>query len=75
MQKEVFNNCGVNIANSNKNIKDAIKLMSETYFTLVQTEYTFTHDFMFEAIAYHYGCQYKSMKYLNMHVFIGEMLN
>ena len=67
MQIEVFNYCGVNIATSNKNIKDAIKLMSETYFTQVETEYTFIHDFMFEAIAYHYGCQYKPMilKYLS----------
>jgi hypothetical protein len=31
--------------------------MSETYFTKLDTEYTFTHDFIFEAIAYHYGRQ------------------
>jgi ankyrin repeat protein len=67
MQKEVFNNCGVNLATPDKKIKDAIYHMSETYFTQVETEYTFTHDFIFEAIAYHYGCQNKHtiLKYLS----------
>jgi hypothetical protein len=32
-------------------IKDAIYHMSETYFTKLDTEYTFTHGFIFEAIA------------------------
>ena len=67
MQKEVFNNCGVNLATPDKTIKDAIYNMSETYFTQVETEYTFTHDFIFEVIAYHYGCQNKHtiLKYLS----------
>ena len=67
MQKEVFNNCGVNLATPDKKIKDAIYHMSETYFTQVETEYTFTHDFIFEVIAYHYGCQNKHtiLKYLS----------
>ena len=67
MQKEVFNNCGVNLATPEKKIKDAIYHMSETYFTQVETEHTFTHDFIFEAIAYHYGCQNKHtiLKYLS----------
>jgi len=29
--------------------------MSETYFTKLDTEYTFKHDFIFEDIAYHFG--------------------
>jgi hypothetical protein len=41
--------------------------MSETYFTKLDTGYTFTHDFIFEAIAYHYGRQhqYHILKYLS----------
>jgi hypothetical protein len=41
--------------------------MSETYFTNVETEFTFMHDFIFEVIAYHYGCQNKHqiIKYLS----------
>jgi hypothetical protein len=41
--------------------------MSETCFTQVETEYTFTHDFIFEVIAYHYGHQYQQqiLKYLS----------
>ena len=67
MQKEVFNNCGVNLGTSDKEIKDAIYHMSETYFTKLETVYTFTHDFIFEALAYHYGRQSKHqiLKYLS----------
>jgi hypothetical protein len=41
--------------------------MSEAYFTKFDNEYTFTHDFIFEVIAYHYGCQNKHtiLKYLS----------
>ena len=53
----VFNNCRVYRGTSDEEIKDAIYHMSETYFTKLDTEYTFTHDLIFEAIAYHYGCQ------------------
>ena len=55
MRKEVFDYCGVNLGTPVKQIKDTIYHMSETYFTKLDTEYTFTHDFIFEAIAYHYG--------------------
>jgi ankyrin repeat protein len=66
-QKEVFNNCGINLVISDKTIKDAIYHQSETYFTKLDTEYTFAHDFIFEVIAYHYGCQNKHqiLKYLS----------
>jgi ankyrin repeat protein len=57
LMQEVFNNCGVDRGASDEKIKDAIYHMSETYFTKLDTEYTFTHDFIFEAIAYHYGRQ------------------
>ena len=60
--KEVFNNCRVNRGTSDKEIKDAIYNMSETYFTKLDTEYTFTHDFIFETIAYHYGRQSKNQQ-------------
>ena len=65
--QEVFNNCGINLGTPDKTIKDAIYHMSETYFTKLETDYTFTHDFMFEAIAYHYGCQnqHHILKYLS----------
>ena len=43
-------------------IKDTIYHMSETYFTKLDTEYTFSHDFIFEAIAYHFGRQSKSQQ-------------
>jgi hypothetical protein len=33
IQKEIFNNCRINIDTLNKKIKDAIYQMSETYFT------------------------------------------
>ena len=67
MQKEIFNNCGVNLGTPDKQIKDAIYHMSETYFTKLETEYTFTHDFIFEVIAYHYGRlnQRQILKYLS----------
>jgi ankyrin repeat protein len=67
LQKEVFNNCGINLGTPDKQIKDAIHHQSETYFTKLETEYTFTHDFIFEAVAYHYGRQYKHqiLKYLS----------
>jgi hypothetical protein len=55
--QEVFNNCRVNRGTSDEEIKDAIYNMSETYLTKLDTEYTFTHDFIFETIAYHYGRQ------------------
>jgi hypothetical protein len=51
MLKEVFNNCGVNLGTPDKEIKDAIYHMSETYFIKLDTEYTFIHDFIFEAIS------------------------
>jgi ankyrin repeat protein len=54
MRKEVFDCCGVDLGTPAKKIKDAIYHMSETYFTKLGTAYTFTHDFIFEAIAYHY---------------------
>jgi hypothetical protein len=54
---KVFNNCRVNRGTSDEEIKDAIYHMSETYFTKLDTEYTFIHDFIFETIAYHYGRQ------------------
>ena len=57
MQKDVFNNCRINLGTPVSQIKDAIYHMSETYFTKLDTEYTFTHDFIFEATAYHYGRQ------------------
>ena len=67
MQKEVFNNCGVNLGTSKMLIKNAIYHQLETYFTKLDTEYTFTHDFLFEVIAYHYGSQNKHhiLKYLS----------
>jgi ankyrin repeat protein len=68
MQREVFDNCGINLGTPKKNITDAIYHMSETYFTKLETEYTFTHDFIFEVIAYHYGCQnnkHQILKYLS----------
>ena len=67
IQKEIFNNCRINIDTPNKKIKDAIYQMSEAYFTKFDNEYTFTHDFIFEVIAYHYGCQNKHqiLKYLS----------
>jgi hypothetical protein len=67
MQKDVFNTCGVNVGTSDKEIKDVISHMSETYFTKLDTEYTFMHDFIFEAIAYHYGRQnqLQILKYLS----------
>ena len=67
MKKEVFNNCGVNLGTPHKEIKNTIYHMSETYFTNVETEFTFMHDFIFEVIAYHYGCQNKHqiIKYLS----------
>ena len=55
--QEVFNNCRVNQGTSDELIKDTIYHISETYFTKLDTEYTFSHDFIFEAIAYHYGRQ------------------
>ena len=55
--QEVFKTCGVNLVSSEELIKDAICNMSETYFTKLHTEYTFSHDFIFEAIAFHYGHQ------------------
>jgi ankyrin repeat protein len=65
--QEVFNNCRVNRGTSDELIKDAIYHMSETYFTKLDTEYTFTHDFIFEAIAFHYGRrrQNQILKYLS----------
>ena len=67
--QEVFNNCRVDQDTSDEEIKDAIYHMSETYFTMLDTEYTFTHDFIFEAIAYHYGRQNQQqqqiLKYLS----------
>jgi ankyrin repeat protein len=57
MQQEVFQSCGINLGTPKKDITDAIYYMSETYFTKLETEYTFMHDFIFEVIAYHYGCQ------------------
>jgi ankyrin repeat protein len=65
--QEVYNNCGINLGTPDKSIKDAIYHMSETYFTKLETDYTFTHDFMFETIAYHYGCQnqHHILKYLS----------
>ena len=67
MQNEVFNNCGINLGTSDKKIKDTIYHMAETYFTKLESEYTFAHDFIFEVIAYHYGCQNKHqiLKYLS----------
>jgi hypothetical protein len=67
MQNEVFNNCGINLGTSDKKIKDTIYHMAETYFTKSESEYTFAHDFIFEVIAYHYGCQNKHqiLKYLS----------
>jgi hypothetical protein len=67
MQKDVFNTCGVNLGTSDKQIKNAICHTSETYFTKLDTEYTFTHDFIFEVIAYHYGRQnhHQILKYLS----------
>jgi ankyrin repeat protein len=67
MQKNVFDNCGINLDTPDKKIKEAIYHQSETYFTKLETEYTFTHDFIFEVIAYHYGCQNKHtiLKYLS----------
>ena len=66
MQEEIFNNCEVNLGTPDKTIKAAIYHQLETYFTKLDTEYTFTHDFIFEAVAYHYGRQYKHqiLKYL-----------
>jgi ABC-type dipeptide/oligopeptide/nickel transport system ATPase component len=55
--QELFDNCRVDRGTSDEEIKDAIYHMSETYFTMLDTEYTSTHDFIFEAIAYHYGRQ------------------
>jgi hypothetical protein len=46
IQKEVFNNCGINLGTLDKSIKDAIYHMSETYFTKLETDYTFTHIFL-----------------------------
>jgi ankyrin repeat protein len=65
--QEVFNNCRVNRNTSDELIKDAIYHMSETYFTKLDTEYTFTHAFIFEAIAFHYGRgrQNQILKYLS----------
>jgi ankyrin repeat protein len=65
--QEVFNNCRVNLGTSDELIKDAIYHMSETYFTKLDTDYTFPHDFMFEAIAFHYGRrrQNQILKYLS----------
>jgi hypothetical protein len=65
--QEVFNNCGVNLGTPDKQILDAVYHMSESYFTKLDTEYTFTHEFIFEAIAYHYGRQNKHemLKYLS----------
>jgi ankyrin repeat protein len=67
LQKEIFNDCGVNLGTPEKQIKDAISNMSETYFTKLDNEYTFTHDFIFEAITYHYGRQHKHqiLRYLS----------
>ena len=65
-RKEVFDCCGVNLGTPVKQIKNAINDMSETYFTKLDTEYTFIDNFIFEAIAYHYGCQNQEqiLKYL-----------
>jgi ankyrin repeat protein len=60
--QEVFNNYRVNQGTSDELIKDTIYHMSETYFTKLDTEYTFSHDFIFEAIAYHYGRQSKNQQ-------------
>ena len=67
MQKDVFDNCGINLGTPVKQIIDAINHMLETYFTKLDTEYTFTHDFIFEVIAYHYGRQnqHQILKYLS----------
>jgi hypothetical protein len=65
--QEVFNKCGVNLGTPDKQIIDAICHMSETYFTKLDTKYTFTHDFIYEVIAYHYGSQnqHHILKYLS----------
>ena len=68
MQKEVFDNCGINLGTPKKHLTDAIDHLSETYFTKLETKYTFIHDFIFEVIAYHYGCQnnkHQILKYLS----------
>jgi hypothetical protein len=74
--QEVFNNCRVNLGTSDELIKDAIYHMSETYFTKLDTDYTFPHDFMFEAIAFHYGRrrQNQILKYLSSS-YIAQLLN
>ena len=67
MQRDVFNNCGVNLGTPDRTIIDTIYYMSETYFIKLDTQYTFMHDFIFEAIAYHYGRknQHQILKYLS----------
>ena len=67
MRRKVFDCCGVNLDTPVKKIKDAINHMSETYFTKLDTEYTFSHDFIFEVVAFHYGRQNQEqiLKYLS----------
>jgi hypothetical protein len=67
MQSDVFRYCGVYQGTPDKQIKDVIYHMSETYITKLDTEYTFTHDFIFDVIAYHYGHQnqHQILKYLS----------
>jgi hypothetical protein len=42
--QEIFNNCRVDQDTSDEEIKDAIYHMSETYFTKLDTEYTFEYS-------------------------------
>jgi hypothetical protein len=66
--KGMYRDLGLHLCFHNDiSIKDAIYHMSETYFTKLETDYTFTHDFMFEALAYHYGRQnqHHILKYLS----------
>ncbi|CAC5395393.1 unnamed protein product [Mytilus coruscus] len=55
VKKRIYNSCGLDRGTADRKIIDALSHIEGTYVVLMESEYSFIHDSIYEAIAFHYG--------------------
>ncbi|XP_052087567.1 uncharacterized protein LOC127724589 [Mytilus californianus] len=55
VKKRIYNSCGLDRGTADRKIIDALSHIEGTYVVLIESEYSFIHDSIYEAIAFHYG--------------------
>ncbi|CAC5383289.1 unnamed protein product [Mytilus coruscus] len=55
VKKNIYNSCGLDRRTADRKIIDALSHIEGTYVVMIESDYSYIHDSIYEANAFHYG--------------------